>query len=108
MATPFGGGLAMSGGVCGVVAGALMAMGVLLGRSRPDESPKECYSRSRQFLEDFTARYGTLSCRELTGCDLSTRTGRKKMAAGKVKEKTCHGLLLWAADEIAPLLKASC
>ena len=55
----FGAGM-RCGEVCGTVSGALMALGLKYG----DENNRQCKA-SREFLNAFEEKYGTLLCREL-------------------------------------------
>ena len=90
--------------LCGVVSGSLMAVGILRGRSRADESPVPVYDISRRFVESFEKKFGNLNCADLTGCNLADPIGRKMMVLGKIKEKRCGLYMEWALDELAPLL----
>ena len=73
----FGSGMNM-GETCGAVTGALMVIGLrhakvskagFLSRDRTERETLE-------FIERFKARNGTVSCKELLGCDLGTPEGR--------------------------------
>src|SRR4030042_5517377 len=73
----FGGGMARMGLTCGGVAGAMLAIGLKYGRTRPeDEEAKEkTYSLVHEFLRRFQDRHGSIVCRELIGVDLSSPQG---------------------------------
>lgn len=77
VATPFGGGMGCSGNVCGAVSGALMVLGLKTGspRAYDKEGKERAYQVARDFLQQFQARHGSLACRELIGCDISTPEG---------------------------------
>lgn len=94
----------MEGRLCGVVSGALMCLGILIGRDSAEEKVGSVYKASSQLAKKFEEKFGTLACRELTGFDLSDPVQLKLMAAKKVKEKTCAGLLEWAVDELEKYL----
>jgi len=87
IATPFGGGMARTGSICGCVTGALMGIGLRLGRTRSTEDRQKAYSAATDFLNGFEKRFGSLTCRDLIGCDLRTPEGHKRLE--KVKESKC-------------------
>jgi len=67
----FAGGIGITGAVCGAVAGAVMAIGLKLGRGDTMEERLSRFAVSREFCRRFEAEMGTISCRELTGVDLT-------------------------------------
>jgi len=74
VAGAFGGGMGKTGsGPCGAASGALMALGLVWGKTEAadTDSGTRCYTESRAFLEAFEARCGALSCRDLLGFDVS-------------------------------------
>ena len=73
MSACFGGGM-LEGEVCGVVTGALMAIGLKYGHSNPENvmAQKEIMmEKSAQFRQRFKEKYDTLICRPLLGYDVS-------------------------------------
>ena len=87
IATGLCGGVSRTCGTCGAVNGAILGLGLLLGRNSPDDSVESCYAVVRQFLEVFENRFGSTNCKELTGCDLGTEDGQKSFADHNLKEK---------------------
>lgn len=69
LATAFGGGIARQGYVCGCLSGASIAVGLLAGRTAPDDlSGKErVYEAVRRLFESFKAKAGSLECRDISG-----------------------------------------
>ena len=67
IASAFGGGINLTGNVCGAVTGALMVLGLKYGNNI-QEIPRV----SNQFMEEFTAIHGSVICRELIGPALFT------------------------------------
>lgn len=61
VSAPFGGGVARSRQLCGAVSGMLMS----IGAAHPDYSKSEIYSVSRQAMDEFSERFGTMTCAEL-------------------------------------------
>ena len=67
----FAGGIGITGAVCGAVAGAVMAIGLKLGRGDTMEESLRRFAVSREFRRRFEVEMGTINCGELTGVDLS-------------------------------------
>jgi len=93
IATAFGAGLAGRQEMCGALSGALMVIGLALGREvGGDRTP--AYQAGRAFIEWFEAQYGTASCREITGIDLSTPEGQAAFRApGGGHEMICEPMV---------------
>ena len=70
IAAGFGSGMGQMGQTCGAVAGAILVLGLKYGATSPgDHQSKETtYERVREFADRFTARNGSLVCRELLCC----------------------------------------
>jgi C_GCAxxG_C_C family probable redox protein len=75
IATGFCGGVSRTSGMCGALAGGILAVGVLTGRSNPQESNKLCYALTYELVQRFRNAFGSVQCTDLLGCDLSTPTG---------------------------------
>jgi C_GCAxxG_C_C family probable redox protein len=73
LASPFGGGVAHQGQVCGAVTGALMALGLARGSATVDKKD-ETYRMAEGFVRRFQERHETILCRELIGYDLRVPT----------------------------------
>jgi C_GCAxxG_C_C family probable redox protein len=82
IASGFGAGMGRMALTCGAVTGAFMAIGLRNGYSIADnkESKEEPYRLIREFGDRFRAMHGSLECRELLGCDISTPDGYKTAA----------------------------
>jgi C_GCAxxG_C_C family probable redox protein len=63
MANPFGGGV---GGtrqeLCGALAGGLLVIGALYGRTDASQDDKQSYALAKQFREAFLAEFGHTQC----------------------------------------------
>ncbi|UCG55955.1 MAG: C_GCAxxG_C_C family protein [Phycisphaerales bacterium] len=72
----FGGGMRMAE-TCGAVTGALMVLGLMHASSdSADKGAKQrTYELVTEFAERFRIRNGSVICKELLGCDLSTPEG---------------------------------
>ena len=66
MATGFGGGLAGSRQeACGVLTGGVLAIGLLCGRTNPEQGREEAYQISAAYRELFMAHFGATICQIL-------------------------------------------
>jgi C_GCAxxG_C_C family probable redox protein len=80
VASGFGGGMGCMGEACGAVTGAIMVLGLRHGAATADREAKEqVYQKVSEFIQRFKARNGTMTCRELLGCDISTPEGLQRM-----------------------------
>jgi C_GCAxxG_C_C family probable redox protein len=76
IASGFGGGMGRMAETCGAVIGAMMVLGLKFGAASPDRAAKELiYERIREFAARFKERNGSLVCRDMLGCDISTPEG---------------------------------
>ena len=104
LASPFGGGFARRGEICGAVTGALLALG-LAGAADNPAGKEEIYRLSQEFMHSFQEKHSHLHCRVLIGCDISTPEGwQKAKMAGKFTT-TCPVLVRDAAGIVQTLLK---
>jgi C_GCAxxG_C_C family probable redox protein len=92
VATGFCSGLARTGGMCGALQGGIMALGMLHGRTDPDESPDDCYGRVQALILEFTDVYDSANCNMLLGCDLTTPEGREKFRQENLAEEKCAAI----------------
>jgi C_GCAxxG_C_C family probable redox protein len=102
----FGGGMARMGLTCGAVTGAMLAIGLKHGRTRPeDEEAKEkTYRLVHDFLRRFQDRHGSIVCRELIGVDLSSPEGHKLGAERGVFENLCPRFVADAVEILEQIL----
>lgn len=67
MASGFPIGMGGSGCTCGAIAGGIMALGMVFGRTEPkDEQVKQCMALAHELHDRFMERHGCLCCRILT------------------------------------------
>jgi C_GCAxxG_C_C family probable redox protein len=102
----FGGGMGRMGEVCGAVTGAFMVIGLKYGRAevKDTKSHEKTNRLVKEFTERFKARNGSIVCRELLDCDLSTEEGRKIFVDDKLRDKLCTKLVGDAAEIVEELL----
>ena len=65
MATPFGGGVAERGDICGALAGGLMLIGYLSGRRNTADNQEVCWSLSQRYYDRFKERFGSTNCYDI-------------------------------------------
>jgi len=103
LASPFGGGIARRGEICGAVSGALLTLGLARGADTP-AGKEEIYRLSQEFMRRFEEKHGTLLCRELIGCDIRTPAGYQAAAEKRVFVTICPALVREAAEITQALL----
>jgi C_GCAxxG_C_C family probable redox protein len=101
----FAGGIGNTGAVCGAVAGAVMAIGLKLGRADTMEESLRRLEVPQEFRRRFMAEMGTISCRELTGADLSTRKGIEQYMSSDKPTTVCFPAVGAAYRLVVDLLK---
>ena len=87
IATGFCSGMARTGGQCGAVSGAIMAIDLFKGRHSPAESVEGSYALVRELMKKFAERFGSTNCRMLLGCDLDTPEGQQTFSANQLIER---------------------
>ena len=99
IASGFGGGIGRMAETCGAVTGAMMVLGLEHGNTAPDREAKErVYEQVREFAQRFRARNGSLLCRELLGCDISTPEGLQQAREADFVLKICPKFVRDAAE----------
>lgn len=103
----FGGGMARMGETCGAVTGAFMVIGLKYGKTKvEDEQAKErAYSLVREFVDRFKSRNGSIVCRELLGCDISTPEGSDLAKEKNLFATLCPKFVQDAAEIIEQILE---
>ena len=76
VATAFCGGMSRSCGTCGALTGAIMGIGLALGRSAPRESALPSYRTTQRLIAQFEQEFGSRDCHVLLGCDLGSPEGQ--------------------------------
>lgn len=98
LSSGFGGGIGMTKNTCGAVLGAALSVATIKGRKDPlskdtaeeriDELT-EIYSTFNNLINEFTEKYGTVLCRELTECYLDWHS--------KERRKGCQEIIGYAS-----------
>ncbi len=93
MCVGFGGGVGLSGCMCGALSGAIMANGAVYGRKDPYAVPEEVrapqiaeryYMRFNNLIHDFTEAYGSPLCKEICSKFDSFQSRERKVGCLKM------------------------
>ena len=97
LASGFGGGIGRKGSLCGAFTGAVMAIGMKMGRTDPKDKGaiSKIYGKCQEFWNQFERELGSTVCYNLIGYHLDNEDERQKWLAsggmekcGKIVEKT--------------------
>jgi len=102
-----GGGMGCGGEVCGAVSGAVLTIGLRTGIEGDTHSRKvkeETYRKVRELFEKFKALHGSVTCRGILGCDLSTKKGLKQAREKDLFSKICPDFVAEAARILEEVL----
>jgi C_GCAxxG_C_C family probable redox protein len=101
---PWGGGMSRQGLTCGALTGAVLVLGLAKDDTDEARARQQTYEAVNQLFRRFEERYGSTSCRDLLGADMSTGEGRRRIEEGKLTEAICPGLVQSAAEILADLI----
>lgn len=104
---PLAGGL-MLGHQCGMLWGSALAVGTesFCRNADQGEAIASAVTATRQIVESFSARTGSVNCRDITGCDMTRKSGIAKLMFkiilhGGLKNSPCFKLAeKWAPESI--------
>jgi C_GCAxxG_C_C family probable redox protein len=99
------GGVAYSGGVCGAISGAAMAVGRLAEERIGDHREAKRTARRiiQQVMADFDAEFGSHNCSGLIAYDISTQEGHDEFIESGVWRDTCMKQLEFSVTRLAAL-----
>ena len=104
IATAFCSGMSRSCSTCGALTGGIMAIGLVFGRSTPNESVEPAYEAGRQLIQEFEKEFGDCNCDALLGgCDLSTPEGQAMFVEKRLME-SCQKITGKAAEITARII----
>ena len=91
IACGFGAGMGKMGKTCGAVTGAFMVIGLKYGHTKGNdiESKEKTYALVREFCSLFSKKHGSVECRELLPCDISTPEGLEFALEQKLFRTLC-------------------
>jgi len=106
IALGLGGGIGVQGHTCGIVTGATMVIGLVVGSRETDYKKKKMrvFTVCGTFLQRFQKANHTVSCRKICGLDLTTAEGRKRLMGG-IKAEKCGPLMLAGARILGQVLR---
>ena len=105
IASGFGGGMGRMAENCGAVTGAIMVLGLRFGGTLPKQEAKDrVYAKVREFTDRFKARNGSLLCRDLMSCDVSTAEGYDAAKESGLFATICPKYLQDAAEILEDML----
>ena len=105
IAYAFAGGIGNTGSVCGAVTGAIMAIGLIKDRGKTMEEMMEVIGLAAEFRKRFEAEMNTISCRELTGLDLTKPDEIEILVKSDVAQEVCFPAVAAAHRLVVELLK---
>ncbi len=99
------GGVAYSGGICGAISGAAIAVGILAAQRIPSHAAAKRAARrivARQ-MEEFRAEYGAVDCRTLLGREIRTPAQHRAFIADGAWRRTCMAQIEFVVARLATL-----
>ncbi|MDI6754583.1 MAG: C-GCAxxG-C-C family protein [Thermodesulfobacteriota bacterium] len=106
MATPFGGGVARWGTVCGAVVGGAMGLGFCFGSTKGEEKEnrEKTYAKVQEMIREFEKDFNTIQCKELIQLNLLDPADRKKFQEMNMRQR-CAQFVAKCADSSRKLVK---
>jgi C_GCAxxG_C_C family probable redox protein len=105
IASGFAGGIGNTGSVCGAVIGAVMAIGLAQKKADSMEDGLANLAVVQEFRRRYEAEIETISCRELTGLDLTTQEGLQEIMTSETVQAACFSSVGVAYRVVSDLLK---
>ena len=106
IATGFCSGLSQTAGPCGAVTGAVMGIGLALGRKEAGGSVSQSYDATKALVNRFSEEFGSVNCADLLGCHLGTPEGQQTFTEGKLW-KRCMAYTGRATEMAAEIIDGS-
>jgi C_GCAxxG_C_C family probable redox protein len=103
------GGIAYSGGMCGPISAAAMAVGMLAERRLGDHFAGKRTARriTQQLIDNFVLEYGSIDCRDLIEMDLRAPGQHAAFIASDLWRDRCMRQIEFAVRVMVPLAEAS-
>ena len=70
-----------------ILLGAIMAINLFYGRSRPEESLESNFAVVQTLINKFESKFGSTNCKKLIGCDLGTEEGQNTFKENNLVEQ---------------------
>lgn len=103
VASVFGGGFAGHGCTCGAVTATLMAIGLLYGRKKKEDSIAIAEEKATDFLAFCKEEISTIFCKELCGIDFRAKDFSPENADKAFEEKclpAIEKILIWQKENL--------
>ncbi|MDR3639804.1 MAG: C-GCAxxG-C-C family protein [Humidesulfovibrio sp.] len=107
IATGLGAGIGGTANVCGTLTGGAMALGLARGRNSPDQDFLACLGGVQELVEEFRGRFGSITCVDVLGLDISTEDGRNRAIETGFLNLPCKDCLVFVARYLAENLSAA-
>lgn len=104
IATGLGGGI-RCGEVCGAVSGAVLVIGLKYGNKNQDKGNSKalCYEKTKEFINMYKERKGSIVCRQLLGYDLNQEEEMKEAAEKGIFKEICPKMIKEAIEILEKL-----
>jgi hypothetical protein len=98
--------VAYSGGACGAITGAALAVGMLAERRIDDHrvAKRVAGGLIAGLMDDFLAEHGAVDCRGLIECDLRAPGHHEAFIASGIWRERCMRLIEFTVQRMAPLV----
>ncbi|PKG32065.1 MAG: hypothetical protein CW742_10115 [Methanoregula sp.] len=107
IACGFGAGISRTGNICGAVSGAIMVIGLKYGREAPGDdggATEKTRALTRQFIEEFTQKHGSVNCSGILGHNLSVPAEYDEAAKANLFRTKCPACVRDAAEILERIL----
>jgi C_GCAxxG_C_C family probable redox protein len=106
IACGFGAGVSKTGNICGAVSGSILVIGLKYGKTHTGDEGATEKTRAlvREFIQEFTARNGSVNCTELLGYNLSNPEEYEKARRAGLFTTKCPGFVRDAAEILDRIL----
>ena len=84
--------------VCGAVSGAILVIGLKYG-----DDKAVCNLKTEEYIKTFKEKNGSMICRDLLGCDISTPDGKEKAMTENLFKTRCMDMVISAAQILVDL-----
>jgi C_GCAxxG_C_C family probable redox protein len=107
IACGFGAGMGRRQETCGAVTGAYLAIGCKYGKVKKEDavSTEKTYGLVEKFANQFIAKHGSVSCKELLSCDLKSPEGQAYFKENNLKAVKCARYVRDAAEIVETILE---
>lgn len=110
LVTGLGSGIARRQFICGAFTGGVLACGLVTARRRKSTREdrkglrEDSYTKVQELARRFEAQFGTVSCREMIGCDLLTPEGQAAFKQTGMMDGVCRPAVRFAVESVIDLM----